>query len=203
MIARRALAAIAVLLSSAAFAGTKPPKIGEPAPAFEAVDTKGKKQKLSDYKGRFVVLEWKNHGCPYVKKHYESGNMQALQKRYTARGVVWLSVISSAPGTQGYSTPAEADKDVASRKASPTAVLLDENGTLGHLYDATNTPDMYVVDPKGKLIYAGAIDDIRSADMEDVAKAKNYVAAALDASMAGKPVETASTKPYGCGVKYK
>ena len=177
-------------------------RIGEPAPDFTAVDSNGKSQRLSDYKGKYVVLEWHNQGCPYTKKHYESGNMQRLQKEWTAKGVVWFTVISSAPGTQGYVTPSQENDYVKQVNAVPTAVLMDPGGTLGHLYAAKTTPHMYIIDPKGNLIYNGAIDDKATTDTSDIAGASNYVSQALEQAMAGKPVANAATRPYGCSVKY-
>ncbi len=177
-------------------------KIGEAAPAFTATDTHGTSHSLADYKGKWVVLEWHNQGCPYVKKHYESGNMQTLQQEWAAKGVVWLTVISSAPGTQGYVKGPEADAYVAEHRAHPTEVLLDPTGVLGHLYEAKTTPHMYVINPDGVLIYNGAIDDKPTTDQADLAAATNYVSAALKAGMAGKPVTTATSRPYGCSVKY-
>lgn len=177
-------------------------KVGAPAPAFTAVDSSGKEVSLADYKGKTVVLEWLNKGCPYVQKHYGSGNMQKLQKAYTAKGVVWLSVVSSAEGKQGYVTGPEADADTKASGAAPSKVLLDPEGTLGSLYGAKTTPHMYVVDKAGVLRYSGAIDSDSSADPGAIASAENYVAGALDAVLAGKKVAKASTKPYGCSVKY-
>jgi peroxiredoxin len=177
-------------------------RVGEPAPAFSAADTKGKTHNLSDYRGKWVVLEWHNQGCPYVKKHYEGGNMQKLQKEWAAKGVVWLSVISSAEGQQGYVTPSAADAYVATMKAAPAAVLLDPMGTVGHLYDAKTSPHMFVINPQGLLVYNGAIDDKPTADQADLATATNYVSAALSEAMAGRPVTTPTSRPYGCGVKY-
>jgi peroxiredoxin len=177
-------------------------KIGNPAPGFTAVDVDSKQQKLSDFKGKYVVLEWHNQGCPYTRKHYESGNMQRLQKEWTAKGVVWLTVISSAPGTQGFVTPQQEKEYLVRMKAAPTDVLLDPAGTLGRLYDAKTTPHMYVIDPAGTLIYQGAIDDKPTTNQSDIAGARNYVAAALTESLAGKPVTEAATPPYGCSVKY-
>ena len=177
-------------------------KIGEPAPAFEAKDTKGNTVKLADYAGQFVVLEWTNPDCPFVKKHYGSGNMQKLQKTYTDKGVIWLTVCSSAQGKQGHYLADEWNKMVAEKGIASTAVLLDEDGTVGHLYGASNTPHLFVMSPDGTLIYQGAIDSVRSTDSADIAGAKNYVAAALDEALAGKPVTEALTQPYGCGVKY-
>ena len=177
-------------------------KTGDPAPGFTAVDSNGKQQKLSEYKGKYVVLEWHNQGCPYTKKHYDSGNMQRLQKEWTSKGVVWLTVISSAPGKQGFVTPAQENEYLKEVKAEPTAVLMDPAGTLGRLYDAKTTPHMYIIDPKGTLIYQGAIDDRRTSDQKDLQGAKNYVETALTEAMAGKPVTEAATRPYGCSVKY-
>lgn len=176
--------------------------VGQPAPAFTLTDTKGKQHSLSDFAGKTVVLEWLNHDCPFVKKHYESGNMQALQTKETAQGVVWLSVVSSAPGKEGNYPPAKLDEMTAAKNAKPTAVLLDADGTAGRAYGAKTTPHMFVIDSKGVLAYAGAIDDKPSTDQADVKTARNYVAAALDELRAGKPVTTSSTTAYGCGVKY-
>ena len=176
--------------------------VGQAAPAFSAADTQGRSHALDQYKGRWVVLEWTNHECPFVKKHYGSGNMQKLQKAYTAKGVVWLSVISSAPGKQGYVTPAQADQLTKERAAAPSAVLLDPEGKMGRAYGAKTTPHMYVIDPAGKLVYAGAIDDTPSTDPADIPAARNYLSAALDAALAGKPIAVATSTPYGCSVKY-
>jgi peroxiredoxin len=177
-------------------------QVGSPAPEFTATDTYGKPERLSDYKGKFVVLEWHNRECPYTKKHYSSGNMQALQKEWTGKGVVWFTVISSAPGQQGYVTAEEENAYVKQVKASPTAVLLDPTGQLGHLYSAKTTPHIFIINPQGILIYDGAIDDKPTTDLEDVARAKNYVSAALEEAMAGKEVAVATSRPYGCSVKY-
>jgi peroxiredoxin len=177
------------------------PKIGEPAPLFSATDSAGKNVALADFKGKFVVLEWTNNECPFVRKHY-SGNMQAQQKEFTAKGVVWLSVISSAPGKQGHVDGAQANELTKSRGAAPTAVLLDEKGEVGHLYGAKTTPHMFIVDPAGKLIYAGGIDSIASADVEDIPKATQHVRVALNEALSGKPVSQALTPQYGCSVKY-
>jgi peroxiredoxin len=177
-------------------------KVGDPAPGFTSVDSNGKQQKLSDYKGKYVVLEWHNQGCPYTKKHYDSGNMQRLQKEWTAKGVVWLTVISSAPGKQGFVTPAQENEYVKKMNAVPTAVLMDPAGTLGRLYDAKTTPQMFIIDPKGTLVYQGAIDDKPTSDTADIPRSKNYVNLALTEIMAGKPVSEPATRPYGCSVKY-
>ena len=178
------------------------PEVGKPAPEFSAVGSDGKTYDLKSFAGKYVVLEWLNHGCPYVKKHYEGGAMQSLQKEYTAKGVVWLSIISSAPGKQGHASADEANAANKAHSAQPTAVLLDESGAVGQLYDAKTTPHMFVIDPSGVLIYAGAIDDQPSFDAGSLAGAKSYVRAALDEAMAGKPVTVASTKAYGCSVMY-
>jgi peroxiredoxin len=195
---------IALALTAALFAGSAwaAPKVGQPAPAFTATDSRGNSVSLAEQRGKFVVLEWTNDGCPFVQKHYRSGNMQALQQAARADGAVWLTVISSAPGKQGHVTGAAADALTEAHKASPTAVLLDESGTVGRAYDARTTPQMFIVDPQGTLIYAGGIDSIPSADTEDIARAKPYVRTALAEAMAGKPVTDAVTKPYGCSVKY-
>ena len=182
-----------------AFAVIEP---GQEAPDFTLNDSKGQPRKLSEFRGKFVVLEWLNHDCPFVKKHYGSGNMQKLQKEYPSKGVVWLSIISSAPGRQGHRTGPQADADTKDKNASPTAVLLDPAGEVGQKYEAKTTPHMFVLDKEGKVVYAGAIDSINSTNPADVAKAENHVRQALDAALAGKPVPTPKTKPYGCSVKY-
>lgn len=177
--------------------------VGQAAPNFTAVDSNGKIHNLSDFKGKTVVLEWTNDGCPFVQKHYETHNMQKLQKEYTDKGVIWLSIISSAKGEQGNVTGDEANKLTKERDAHPTAVLLDESGEVGKLYDAKTTPHMFVINPEGILVYKGAIDDNKSADHSTVEGAHNYVAAALDAVEKGEAVATPETQPYGCFVKYK
>jgi len=178
-------------------------RVGDAAPAFTAIDSRGQAQSLDQYRGKYVVLEWHNQGCPYTKKHYVSGNMQNLQKEWTAKGVVWFTVISSAPGAQGYVTADQENAYVNQVHASPSAVLLDPDGKLGHLYNAKTTPQMFVIDPQGKLIYAGAIDNRPTPDPEDVKGADNYVTDALTAAMAGKSVATPYTRSYGCSVKYR
>jgi peroxiredoxin len=175
---------------------------GKAAPDFTAVDSNGKSHQLSSFKGKTVVLEWTNDGCPYVQKHYGAGNMQALQKAANDAGVVWLSVISSAPGTQGHATGAAANKLTTDRKALPTAVLLDPTGKVGKLYDAKTTPHMYVINPEGKLVYAGAVDDKPTANQADIKGARNYVTEALTAVAAGKGPAVTTTRAYGCSVKY-
>jgi hypothetical protein len=177
-------------------------RIGEKAPDFTATYTNGQSHKLSEYAGKFVVLEWHNRGCPYTQKHYTSGNMERLQREWTGRGVVWLTVISSAPGKQGYVTAADENSYLKEMKAAPTAVLLDPTGAVGHLYDAKTTPQMIIINPQGLMIYDGAIDDKATTDTADIAISKNYVQQALEEAMAGKAVTVASTRPYGCSVKY-
>jgi len=179
-----------------------PASIGAPAPDFQCTDSNGRTRSLAEFKGKAVVLEWTNRECPFVRKHYDAGNMQALQEKYTGEGVVWLSVVSSAPGNQGYVTADEANRHLESSSAAPTAVLLDADGKVGRLYGAQTTPHMFVVDAGGNLAYAGAIDDKASTSSADIPKSTNLVAAALDALKAGKPVPTPSTKAYGCSVKY-
>lgn len=176
---------------------------GKPAPTFEVKDATGKTRTLADSKGKWVVLEWYNKDCPYVKKHYDGGNMQSLQKAYTDKGVTWYTVISSAKGKQGHQPPADALKTATEKKSLASAILLDESGTMGKAYGAKTTPHMYIIDPKGNIAYAGGIDDNDSADPKVIAKSKNYVAAALDAGLASKKIEVASARPYGCGVKYE
>lgn len=177
-------------------------RVGDKAPDFTAADTHGQTHKLSEYAGKFVVLEWHNRGCPYTQKHYTSGNMERLQREWTGRGVIWLTVISSTPGKQGYVTAADENAFVKEMKAAPTAVLLDSTGAVGHLYDAKTTPQMIVINPQGVMIYDGAIDDKPTTDTADIATSKNYVQQALEEAMAGKAVSVASTRPYGCAVKY-
>jgi peroxiredoxin len=193
------LPVLALALNLSAFAAVEP---GETAPDFTLKDSKGNSQKLSSFSGKFVVLEWMNPECPFVKKHYSTGNMQSLQKEYTGKGIVWLSIISSAPGKQGYCTGPQAEANTKDQKAFPTAVLLDPSGEVGQLYGAKTTPHMFVINPEGKLIYMGAIDSIRSANFSDCAKADNYVRQTLNAALAGKPVPNPETKSYGCSVKY-
>ena len=177
-------------------------KVGDPAPEFTALASNGKTFRLSDYHGKYVVLEWHNNGCPYVGKHYRSGNMQRLQKQWTSQGVIWFTILSSAPGRQGYVTASEENDYLTKMQAAPTAALLDPSGEIGHLYDAKTSPQMVVINPKGIMIYSGAIDDKPTTDLQDVADATNYVSLALEESMAGKQVQTPTTRPYGCSVKY-
>ena len=178
------------------------PQVGQPAPAFAGTDSDGMAHSLADYGGRVVILEWTNHDCPYVEKHYGTGNMQALQAEAAEADHIWLSVISSAPGRQGYVEPAEANELTESRDARPTAVLIDPEGRIGRQYDARTTPHMYVVDRDGVLVYMGGIDDRATARWSDVDGATNYVRLALADLAAGRPVATPVTRAYGCSVKY-
>jgi hypothetical protein len=194
----------AVALTSAELSAA--PKVGEAAPAFTAVDTRGASHSLEAHRGQWVVLEWVNHECPYTKKHYAAiddgaGNTQAMQRDYAKR-VVWLSVVSSAPGKQGFTTAEQADRLTREKGAAPTGVIRDTTGTLGRLYAARNTPQYAIIDPQGVLRYAGAIDDKPTPRVSDIAGATNYVRAALDAGLAGRPIAVAQTQPYGCDVKY-
>jgi hypothetical protein len=176
---------------------------GAAAPGFTLTDVDGKTRSLSDHKGKWVVLEWVNHGCPFVEKHYGSGNMQALQSNFTSKGVVWLSIGSSAKGKEGFLSPAEWQQVIQEKNAAPTAVLLDGDGKTGRAYGAKTTPHMFVINPEGKLVYQGAIDSVPGTDPAEIAGAKNYVRQALEESLAGQPVSEPKTKPYGCSVKYK
>ena len=193
-----ALAAASAIAAPAAAA----PVVGQAAPDFRAVDADGKTRSLAEFRGKTVVLEWTNNGCPYVQKHYNSGNMQGLQKQATHDGVVWLTVISSAPRTQGYLSGAQAKAWKAKAGAASSAVLLDGSGAVGRAYDAKTTPHMYVIDKTGRLVYMGGIDDKASSDPASLKTATNYVTAALADVKAGRPVATAVTRPYGCSVKY-
>ena len=191
---------IALLLAAApaAWAST----VGQPAPDFTAPDLQGKPVRLSDYRGKFVVLEWTNPECPYVRRHYDSGNMPELQKELGAKDVIWLTVNSTNQSSSEFKTPQEMSKWMSQKGAAPKATLIDKDSKVGKLYSARTTPHMYIVDPQGKLIYAGAIDDKRWASVEQTKKANNHVRAALGEAMAGKPVSVAATSPYGCTVKY-
>jgi alkyl hydroperoxide reductase subunit AhpC len=196
------LAALVLLTLCAGLPKIWAAKVGEAAPEFTATASNGNTVHLADYRGKYVVLEWHNNGCPYVGKHYKSGNMQRLQKEWTGRGVIWFTVLSSAAGKQGYATAGEENDYLVKMQASPTAALLDPSGEIGHLYDAKTSPQMVVIDPKGILIYSGAIDDKPTTDLQDVPTATNYVSQALEESMAGKQVQVPTTRPYGCSVKY-
>lgn len=189
----------ACALPGAALASAVP---GTPAPAFSVTDLDGKPVRLADYKGRTVVLEWHNFGCPFVQKHYRSGNMQALQKKY-GRDVAWLAVNSTTRSSADWSEPAQIGTELKKFGAAPASYLVDEPGKMGMAYGAKVTPHMYIIDPQGKVVYNGAIDDKRSTHVEDVKTSKNYVAAALDELKAGKPVTVASSTPYGCTIKYR
>ena len=178
------------------------PQLGQPAPDFTAPDVQGKNVKLSDYRGKFVVLEWTNPDCPYVRRHYNSGNMPGLQKEVGAKDVVWLTVNSTNQTSSEFKAPGQMAKWMADKGAAPKATLIDKDSKVGRLYDARTTPHMYIVDPQGKLIYAGAIDDKRWNTEAGTKNANNHVRAALGEAMSGKPVSVASTSPYGCTVKY-
>jgi peroxiredoxin len=193
---------LSCVASTALFAADSP-AVGTTAPDFSLTDSKGKTQTVSQYKGKYVVLEWFNPECPFVKKHYGSGNMQKLQEEFTGKGVVWLSVDSSAPGKEGNLTAEEANAKITEWKTKQTALLLDPDGKAGQTYGAKNTPHMFVINPEGKIIYEGAIDSKASANPADINGSTNYVKVALEESMSGKTVTTANTKPYGCSVKYK
>ena len=196
---KTALGFAAIALSTSVLASAPP---GQQAPAFTLTDLNGKAVSLADYKGKTVVLEWQNFECPFVQKHYRSGNMQALQKKY-ANDVVWLTVTSTARTASDYIEPARISKELSEFKAVPAHYLMDTPGSVGMAYGAKTTPHMYIIDPSGKVVYNGAIDDKRSTNVADVKGAKNYVATALDEMKAGKPVSVASTTPYGCSVHYQ
>ena len=198
---RLLLTAITTLAAGALYAADVPP-VGSAAPDFSAPDANGKTQSLSEYKGKYVVLEWFNPECPFVKKHYGSDNMQKLQSNYTSKGVVWLTIDSNAPGTEGNLNADEAKKVMASWKTKQTALLLDPESKVAKLYGAKNTPNMVIINPEGKIVYEGAIDSKASPNPADIPSSTNYVKVALDESLAGKPVSNPNTKPYGCSVKY-
>jgi alkyl hydroperoxide reductase subunit AhpC len=202
-------ALVAVMVAIAAAQAKQPltggadsPVVGEPAPAFTAIDTHGKTHSLTEHRGKFVVLEWVNHGCPWVRKWYGEGHMQALQRQFADMDVVWYSIVSSAPGKQGHETPARHNEMAAAFGAAPAAILVDAPGTIGRAFDARTTPHMYVIDPEGTLIYMGAIDDNRGTSSNAIAGARNHVVEALREAMAGQPVSVPSTQPYGCAVRY-
>ena len=196
---KRIAAVIAAACCGAAFANAP---AGQPAPDFTVIDLAGKPVSLADYKGRTVVLEWHNFGCPFVQKHYRSGNMQSLQKKY-AGDVVWLAVNSTTRTASDYTEPAKLAGQLRDFGAAPAKYLMDDPGAMGHAYGAKTTPHMFIIDASGKVAYNGAIDDKRSTNLEDVKTAKNYVVAALDELKAGKPVSVSTTTPYGCSVKYR
>lgn len=185
--------------STLAFADAK---VGAPAPDFNVTDANGKTHKLSDYKGKYVVLEWYNKDCPYVRKHYDSKNMQNIQSEMTSKGIVWLSVISSAKGKQGYMPAADVVKNGTKEASKATAILVDENGKMGKAYGAKTTPHMYLIDPQGVLRYNGAIDNNDSADPATIASAENYIIRAVASAEKGEKIAKETSKPYGCSVKY-
>jgi peroxiredoxin len=189
-----------IFLSTLNFAQSA--KLNEIAPDFKLKDSNGKEHSLSDFKGKLVVLEWINYECPFVKKHYNSKNMQSLQEKYTSKGVVWLTICSSAPGKQGNFSADEINKRSKEHGAKFTAYLIDEDGKVGKMYGAKTTPHMFIIDKNGKLVYAGGIDDKASTDIDDIKTAKNFVSSALDELLEGKPVSVQSSAPYGCSVKY-
>jgi len=189
-----------IVVGQACAGGASP---GQKSPDFSLTDTQGTKRSLSDYKGKYVILEWTNPDCPFVRKHYDSGNMQRLQREMTSKGIVWLSICSSAPGKQGNYSPAEWKELIQKRNIASTAVLLDPDGKVGHAYGAKTTPHMYLVGPEGNLLYQGAIDDKPTPHLEDVKTAKNYVREVVAEAMMGRRVTTSKTEPYGCSVKYK
>jgi hypothetical protein len=195
----RKLLSVALILISLPAIAVVP---GTTAPDFKGSDSTGTQQTLSQYRGKFVVLEWANQGCPYDRKHYLSGSMESQQREWTAKGVIWLSVISSAPGAQGYVTPAEENEYLKKMHAAPTAAILDPTGDIGRLYGAKTTPHIFVIDPTGKLIYQGAIDDKPTTDQADLKGARNYLNETLAEAMSNQPIQVASTRPYGCSVKY-
>src|SRR5713226_742354 len=202
MITKSILTILASLATTTLLALDSPP-VGSAAPDFSLTDAKGQTHSLSQYKGKYVVLEWFNPECPFVKKHYGSGNMQKLQEEYTGKGVVWLTIDSNAPGSEGNMTPEQAEKVTTTWKTHQTALLLDPEGKAGRAYGAKNTPNMVIVNPEGKIAYEGAIDSKATPNPADIPNSTNYVKAALDESLTGKPVTTSQTKPYGCSVKYK
>jgi len=178
------------------------PEIGKPAPDFSLPDTNGEEHSLAQYHGKWVVLEWLNYDCPYVKKHYSSGNIPGQQEKWTAKGVVWMAIVSSAPGKQGYFEAADMNARSAKEGSRANAVLLDPDGKVGHLYDARTTPHMFVIDPDGVLRYMGGIDNVATARVEDLERATQLVDQALTELSAGKPVSVPTSRPYGCSVKY-
>ncbi|HST29586.1 MAG TPA: thioredoxin family protein [Chthoniobacterales bacterium] len=196
------LTAITTLAAGALYAADIPP-VGSAAPDFSVPDANGKTETLSQYKGKYVVLEWFNPECPFVKKHYGSDNMQKLQSEYTGKGVVWLTIDSNAPGTEGNISADQAKKIMDSWKTKQTAFVLDPDSKVAKLYGAKNTPNMVIVGPDGKIVYEGAIDSKATPNPADIPSSTNYVKAALDEALAGKAISNAQTKPYGCSVKYK
>jgi len=202
MMTKTILIGVSSIIAAGAFAAD-PPAVGTNAPDFSLPDVSGKTRQLSEFKGKYVVLEWFNPECPFVKKHYGSENMQKLQKEFTAKGVAWLTIDSNAPGMEGNLTADAAQKILNSWKTHQTALLLDPDGKVGKIYGAKNTPHMFVINPEGKIVYQGAIDSKASPNPADIPNSTNYVKAALEESLAGKAVSNPTTKPYGCSVKYK
>lgn len=194
--------ACTALLAMAAGTAAAAASVGAPAPAFTATDAQGRPISLADFKGKHVVLEWVNPGCPFVQKHYNAGNLPATQKAAVAKGVVWLAVSSTAREASDYKAPAELQQWMQSKQAAATATLMDDDGRIGRAYGARTTPHMYIIDPKGTLVYAGAIDSKPTANPADIATATNHVTAALAESLAGKPVSQPRTQAYGCSIKY-
>lgn len=186
----------------AAASPASPPEIGEPAPTFTLPDTYGTEHALEQYRGQWVVLEWLNYGCPYVQKHYRTDNIPGQQEKWRAEGVVWLNIVSSAPGKQGYYEPGEMNAQSEKMGNQADAVLLDPEGTVGMMYEAKTTPHMFVINPEGTLLYMGGIDDVPTARDEDLERATQLVDQALTEAMAGKAVSVPTSRPYGCNVKY-
>ena len=205
-LSRRGLAALAVaglVAGTVATEARATAAVGQPAPEFSAVDTNGKARKLSEFRGKTVVLEWVNPGCPFVRKHYDSANMPGLQKEFAGKDVVWLAINSTEKAASDYLPPAQLAAWFKEKSGAPTATLMDEDGTVGKAYGARTTPHMYIVDPQGRLVYAGGIDSIPSARASDIKTATNYVRQGLNEALAGKPISTATSQPYGCTIKYK
>lgn len=201
MLLRRTLFALPLMLAAAGAQAAA--SVGQPAPDITLKDTTGKTVRLSDFKGKHVVLEWTNPGCPFVRKHYDSGNMPATQKDAAGKNVVWLAVNSTEKASGDYLEPAKLTSWLKERQSAPTAILMDEEGTAGRAYGARTTPHMYIVNPQGQLIYAGGIDSIASAKADDIPRATNYVKNGLAEALAGKPLTASTTRPYGCSIKYK
>lgn len=194
-----------VLLATAPLAAAAPmqsPEIGAPAPTFTLPDTHGESHALEDYRGEWVVLEWLNYGCPYVQKHYRTGNIPSQQEKWREQGVAWLAIVSSAPGKQGYYEPAEMNEQSEQWGSNATAVLLDPEGEVGMMYDARTTPQMFVINPEGNVVYMGGIDDVPTARDGDLERATQLTDEALEQAMAGEEVTQPTSRPYGCSVKY-
>jgi peroxiredoxin len=205
LLQRRTALLTAVTACAALLAGTAQAAaaVGQPAPAFTLTDTSGKTRTLAEFKGKTVVLEWTNPGCPFVRKHYDSANLPGLQKEFTGKDVVWLAVNSTEKAASDYLAPAQLASWIQGKSGAPTATLMDEEGTVGKAYGARTTPHMYIVNPQGTLVYAGGIDSIASARVSDIQTATNYVRQGLNEALAGKPISQAQTQPYGCTIKYK